>query len=278
MLGWQHLATSTDMTAVVYPQLAQAALLKDRHPALPVLVYASFGWAFGMNAAVWPLMHKPEYDGFFLLSTDGKPEFSRTNCQQMHSASPHCVGWFWNFANASARDYYVEHIVLPLALSPTIDGVFFDAFNYGYDIPEVRPSLDWSPPQLHFGTTLAPPWHHLGTTSAPPRLYLFEVRPWGRRVVNVPNCSTVPASGGAVVWGGCEALLNGTLDVAHRSARLLNAHGKAPMFANVGSFAKPARRRRSTCQAIENSPRCEGSLTRRRGSGSGSTSRGCSRR
>ena len=160
MLGWQHLATSTDMTAVVYPQLAQAALLKDRHPALPVLVYASFGWAFGMNAAVWPLMHKPEYEGFFLLSTDGKPEFSRTNCQQMRSASPHCVGWFWNFANASARDYYVEHIVLPLALSPTIDGVFFDAFNYGYDIPEVRPSLDWS--RLHLGCTSATPRLHLG--------------------------------------------------------------------------------------------------------------------
>ncbi|EOD11145.1 hypothetical protein EMIHUDRAFT_452510 [Emiliania huxleyi CCMP1516] len=205
ILGWQHLATSTDMTAVIYPQLAQAALLKDRHPALPVLVYASFGWAFGMNAAVWPLMHKPEYEGFFLLSTDGKPEFSRTNCQQMRSASPHCVGWFWNFANSSARDYYVEHIVLPLALSPTIDGVFFDAFNYGYDIPEVRP--------------------------------------WGRRVVNVPNCSTVPASGGAAVWSGCEALLDGTLDVARRSARLLNARGKAPMFANVGSFARPARQR-----------------------------------
>ena len=29
ILGWQHLAGSDNMTAVVYPQLAQAAILKD---------------------------------------------------------------------------------------------------------------------------------------------------------------------------------------------------------------------------------------------------------
>ena len=58
-------------------------------------------------------------------------------CLQEHTSDKHCVGWFWNFANASARDYFVSHLVAPLAEAPSIDGVFFDAVNYGYDIPEV---------------------------------------------------------------------------------------------------------------------------------------------
>jgi hypothetical protein len=200
ILGWQHLGLNDNMTAVVYPQLTQMAIIKDAHPSLPVFVYCSFGWAFGMNAAVWPLMSDPRYKGFFLQSTGGSFEFSRTNCYQEHTNDKHCIGWFWNFANASARDYFVEKLVAPLALAP-IDGVFFDAVNYGYDIPEVRP--------------------------------------WGKPVINVPNCSTTPPGGGAPGWGGCEALLNGTLDVARRTTQLLNAHGKVPLFANPAYFARP---------------------------------------
>ena len=62
-------------------------------------------------------------------------------CLQEHTSDKHCVGWFWNFANASARDYFVSHLVAPLAEAPFIDGVFFDAVNYGYDIPEVIVSI-----------------------------------------------------------------------------------------------------------------------------------------
>eukprot|EP00965_Chrysotila_dentata_P212964 6187362-Pleurochrysis_carterae.AAC.2 len=191
ILGWQHLVDATDWTASVYAQLAQAAILKGAHPHLPVFVYAGFGWGFGMNAAVQPLMAQPEgYQDWFLQSTDG-PEYTRTNCNQMHSNNPHCVGWFWKFSNASARTYFVEKLVRPLATSPMIDGVFFDAFNYGYEIPQVRP--------------------------------------FGRSVVNVPNCTH---AGGA----GCEALLSGTLDVARRTTELLNANGKVPIFANPAAF------------------------------------------
>lgn len=203
ILGWQHLAAEDNMTAVIGPQLTQAAILKDAHPTLPVFVYTSFGWAFGMNAAVWPLMADPAYKDFFLQSTGGSFEYSRTNCYQMHTSDKHCVGYFWNFANATARDYFVSHVVAPLALSPSIDGVFFDAFNYAYDIPEVKP--------------------------------------WGKPVLNVPNCSTPAAPGAPPGWGGCEALLNGTLDVARRSAALLNARGMVPIYANPGSFARPAK-------------------------------------
>ena len=58
-------------------------------------------------------------------------------------------------------------------------------------------------------------------------------------MLNVPNCSTAEARGGAVRWDGCEALLNGTLDVLRRSTQLLNSRGKVPLLANPASFARP---------------------------------------
>ena len=39
ILGWQHLANLTDWSAVVYTQLTQAAIIKARHPDLPVFVF-----------------------------------------------------------------------------------------------------------------------------------------------------------------------------------------------------------------------------------------------
>ena len=76
--------------------------------------------------------------------------------------------------------------------------VFYDAFNYGYDIPEVRP--------------------------------------WGREVTNIPNCSVNQT------WTGCEALVQGSLLLAKRITDTLNANGKIPMFANPGSFVRPVSR------------------------------------
>ena len=61
-----------------------------------------------------------------------------------------------------------------------------------------------------------------------------EVTPWGLQTVNVPGCSK---QGGA----GCDALLEGSIDVAVRTAKALNAHGKVPMYANPGTFLKPAK-------------------------------------
>ena len=85
-------------------------------------------------------VHSP-YRDFFLQSVHG-PVFTHTNCQQGHTSpgatGNRCVGYFWNMANASARDYFIENLVQPLAKAPMIDGIFYDAFNYGYDIPEVR--------------------------------------------------------------------------------------------------------------------------------------------
>jgi len=178
ILGWQHLDNMANWTAVVYLQLTQAAIIKEAHPSMPVFVYTGFGFAFGLNAGTWAIMDDPSYKDYFLQAADG-PVFTQTNCQQAHTSEAathgHCKGYFWNMANASARDYFVAELVAPLAANPVIDGIFFDAFNYGYDIPEVHP--------------------------------------WNKMTVNVPNCS---AAGSAPGTNGCDALLDGTIDVAVR--------------------------------------------------------------
>eukprot|EP00040_Diaphanoeca_grandis_P007407 m.40818 g.40818 ORF g.40818 m.40818 type:complete len:428 (+) comp18624_c0_seq1:210-1493(+) len=199
ILGWQHLANLTDWNSVVYTQLTQASIIKSKFPNLPVFVYTGFGFAFGMNGESWTVMNDLTKKDWFLQSKQG-PVYTQTNCEQTHTSpgatEGRCVGYFWNMANVSARDYFISNIVQPLAEAPMIDGIFYDAFNYAYDIPEVRP--------------------------------------WGRATINVPNCTNM---GGV----GCESLLNGTLDVAQRTAALLNKHNKVPIYANPGTFVKPAK-------------------------------------
>ena len=64
--------------------------------------------------------------------------YTHTNCQQGHTSpgatDGHCVGYFWNMANSSARDYFVDNLVAPLATAPMIDGICAS-----------RPSFDRAP-------------------------------------------------------------------------------------------------------------------------------------
>jgi hypothetical protein len=68
----------------------------------------------------------------------------------------------WNVANSSMRDFFLEKLVAPLAASPEIDGVFYDCFNYAYDMPT----------------------------------------PWGRRATNIPNCTSAGGSGCEALLSG----------------------------------------------------------------------------
>jgi len=208
IFGWQTLITATSWTASVYAQLTQAAIVKAKHPTLPVFVYTGFGNADGYNAATWDLIkgasdgcrgHQPcrkvpePYTDWF-LETETVPVYSMSACEQMglgYSNPPtdRCWNPIWNVANASALDFFIERIIRPLADAPMIDGVFFDCFNFAYQLPT----------------------------------------PWNRRAVNVANCTT---AGG----DGCEALLAGTIDLARRIAVALNSAGKVPIFSNPASF------------------------------------------
>jgi hypothetical protein len=212
IFGWQHLISATNWTATVYSQLNQAAIVKARHPELPVFAYTGFANADGYNAATWDIIrtasdgcpnHQPcrkvaEPYTDWVLETDNGPVYSMSACEQMglgyrDPPTDKCWNPIWNVANGKARDFFIERIIGPLAAAPMIDGVFFDCFNMAYQLPT----------------------------------------PWNRKAINIPNCST--PDGGP----GCEALLEGTIELALRVAQALNARGKVPIFSNVGSFANP---------------------------------------
>lgn len=181
IFGWQHLIFATNWTASVYAQISQAAALKSRYPQLPVYVYTGFGNADGYNAATWPIIsaasdgcpgHQPcrripePFAGWFLQTND-VPVYSMSACEQMglgYSNPPtdHCWNPIWNVANQSMRDYFVDRIIAPLAAAPAIDGVFFDCFNFAYDMPT----------------------------------------PWGRKATNVPNCTTAGGDGCEALLSG----------------------------------------------------------------------------
>lgn len=214
IFGWQHLITASNWTATLYSQIDQAIILKERHPSLPVFLYAGFGFAPGFDANIWPVIktasdgcpgHQPcrklsePYTDWF-LETDSVPVYSMSACEQMglgyqNPPTDKCWNPNWNLANASARDFFIEHVLPPYATAPGVDGVFFDGFNVGYMGPS-------------FG-------------------------PWGRHATNIPNCTD---TGGA----GCAALVDGAIDLARRITLALNAAGKVPMFSNVGWFERPA--------------------------------------
>ena len=192
ILGWQDLITATNWTASVYAQLDQAAIIKAHYPDLPVFVYTGFGNADGYNEATWKLMapafenctvnqpcnHGAPYADYFLQSTS-TPEYSMSGCEQMglgysNPPTPKCVNFFWNTANEAAIDFFVDEVVGPLAAAPQIDGVFFDCFNYAYDIPAVRP--------------------------------------WGRPVVNVPGCGASGGAGCEALVAGALKMARKTAE------------------------------------------------------------------
>jgi len=213
IFGWQALITATNWTASIYAQLAQAGILKAKYPDLPVYVYSGFGNSDGYDAPTFEIIrsasdgcsgHQPcrkvaEPYTDWVLETDTTPVYSMSACEQMgmgYSNPPtdHCWNPIWNLANESMRDFFIDKLVTPLAEAPTIDGVFYDCFNFAYQLPD----------------------------------------PWGRKATNIPNCTT---AGGP----GCEALLNGTIDLARRIAVKLNAGGKVAMFSNPATFANPTK-------------------------------------
>ena len=171
IFGWQHLIFATNWTASVYAQLSQAAILKAQQPHMSVYVYAGFANADGYNAATWEIIrsasdgchgHQPcrkvaaPYTDW-VLETDTTPVYSMSACEQMglgYSNPPTFKCWnpIWNVANASMRDFFIEHVIAPLAAAPPtmVDGVFFDCFNEAYNMPT----------------------------------------PWNRRATNIPNCTT----------------------------------------------------------------------------------------
>jgi hypothetical protein len=168
ILGWQHLITATNWTASVYEQMDQAAIIKKKFPKMPVYVYTGFGNADGYNNHTWQVMkgasdgcpdNQPcrvtpaPYTDWFLQAAK-TPVYSMSACEQMglgysHPPTDKCWNPIWNVGNPKVRDFYIDNVIAPLAASDKIDGVFFDCFNFAYDM----------------------------------------TNPWGRNAVNIPNCT-----------------------------------------------------------------------------------------
>ena len=207
---------------------------------------------------------EPYTDWF--LEAESTIVYSMSACEQMglgysNPPTPRCWNPIWNVANAvpwqalepsasrhsssfnvyslsseplrgqSARDYFIERVVAPLADAPMIDGVFFDCFNFACTEWAVQ-TLNDKPVSLRSEMNCSSLPSHLPDACVPVRTDELP-SPWNRRAVNIPDCA-------AHIGGpGCERLRAGTLDLARRVALTLNAKGKVPMFSNVGSFAPP---------------------------------------
>ena len=65
------------------------------------------------------------------------------------------------------RDFYIEKIIAPLAAADGIDGVFFDCFNFAYDMPT----------------------------------------PWNRRATNIPGCTSAGGDGCEALLAGTQTNL-----------------------------------------------------------------------
>ena len=77
----------------------------------------------------------------------------------------HCWNPIWKVAKPEVRDFIVDKIIpqyTAAATAKAIDGVFFDCFNYAYDMPT----------------------------------------PWNRHATNVPNCTSVGGEGCEALLSG----------------------------------------------------------------------------
>ena len=60
------------------------------------------------------------------------------------------------------RDFFIQRVIEPLAAAPMIDGVFFDCFNFAYQLPS----------------------------------------PWNRHATNIPNCTAAGGAGCEALLAG----------------------------------------------------------------------------
>jgi hypothetical protein len=189
--------TAVCVVANQLPARCRATVLADNNHTWEVMKGASDGCPGNQPCRTTPA---PYTDWF--LQSEKTPVYSMSACEQMglgysHPPTDKCWNPIWNVANPDVRDFYIDKVIAPLAAAENIDGVFFDCFNFAYDLPN----------------------------------------PWNRNAVNIPNCTH--AKGGA----GCDALLDGAVEMAARTAKALNKGGKVPMFSNPASFIngpKPA--------------------------------------
>ena len=127
VFGWQALLPFSNYTGELDLLVDQCQRVKSRHPQTPVILYIDGLRVQPFYRSLSKIMRDPNYEDFFLRDNQGFIP-ATTYCQQMHQnpRDPKCLCWYWNFFNDTARDFYLNNLVLPQAAKPGFDGVFFD--------------------------------------------------------------------------------------------------------------------------------------------------------
>ena len=127
---------SNSTAVAVEDALRMKALLG---PETSVFTYQSMWVAAGFYDEVWELMQDMEqYGGFF---EDPKVANYSGYCTQVSEGAhlknvttenyPRCIGYFWNWCNETAVDFFVNKVMTPMVANPSgkpygFDGVFLD--------------------------------------------------------------------------------------------------------------------------------------------------------
>eukprot|EP01043_Picozoa_sp_COSAG02_P081295 COSAG02_NODE_19784_length_864_cov_1010.282353_1_plen_271_part_01 len=128
----------------------QTAAVKALRPSINTLAYIGNGASvLDFYDAQRAVTHDPAYSGFFLSAhpvTGSDATQSSGDCP--NSAQPD-VQPTWDFRNASAIDYFVEHVVGQWAEDDVTDSVFIDEGDsvacYGHpDLPNMTEQFKWS--------------------------------------------------------------------------------------------------------------------------------------
>eukprot|EP01050_Picozoa_sp_SAG11_P020782 SAG11_NODE_3570_length_2362_cov_5.801149_1_plen_527_part_00 len=140
LASWPELVVSsafTNGTAIAVEDAVRMKALLG--PKTSVFTYQSMWVGAGFYDEVWDLMQDPEhYGGFF---EDPKVANYTGYCEQVAQGAhlpnvtaesyPRCLGYYWNWCNETAADYFVNRVMRAMVADPSgtpygFDGVFLD--------------------------------------------------------------------------------------------------------------------------------------------------------
>jgi hypothetical protein len=142
LASWPELVLSSNFSNGTLIAVEDATRMKALlGPSTSVFTYQSMWVAAGFYDEVWPLMQDLEqYGGFFVRNADDTLATYTGYCSQVAQGGrvevnatsfPRCLGYYWNWCNETAVDWYVTKVMHPMVADSDgkrydYDGVFLD--------------------------------------------------------------------------------------------------------------------------------------------------------
>ena len=144
MASWPELVLTSNFSNATAIAIEDATTLKSLlGPKTSVFTYQSMWVGAGYYDEVWELMQNPEvYSGFFVPPNGTAGATYDGYCSQVQDGAnpkppvnattyPRCLGYYWNWCNQSAIDYYVNTVMRAMVADAdgtpyNFDGVFLD--------------------------------------------------------------------------------------------------------------------------------------------------------